>query len=341
MALSLNFLVKRALWSAAVLIGVITLSYLVIILSPGDPAAKWAGNPRGPGAAKAIEAARRELGLDQPVHVQVLSFLRRALTGDLGLSIAYRQPVYSVLWRNLVATLELLLLAYLIAVPLGSFLGSTAATRRGSSIDCALQVVSLALANTPSFWLSLAIFTALFPTGFPMYGRVSVSLALSTGFQAITGSYLLDALLQLNLPVFLDALARLVPPALAVAAYPAGVCLRVSRVLVADALLDDHVRAAVAWGVRRRVVVWRYAFRAALPGLTQVSGLAFAYSLVDAMVVEHVFGREGLGRLLFDALSVNDFKLAIGLLVVVAVFYLVVNTITDVVQALVDPRVKL
>ncbi|MEM2298771.1 MAG: hypothetical protein QXW23_04555, partial [Thermofilaceae archaeon] len=111
MPLSLSYLVKRVAWSITVIVGVVVLSYLIIILSPGDPAVKWAGHPRGPGAAKAVEQARKELGLDQPLHTQILNFLRMVFTGDLGLSIAYRQPVYDVLWRNLAATLELLLVA--------------------------------------------------------------------------------------------------------------------------------------------------------------------------------------------------------------------------------------
>ena len=341
MPLSLNYLVKRFLWSVAVLVGVVVFSYVVIIFSPGDPAVKWAGNPRGPGAAKAVEEARRELGLDLPLHLQVLNFLKMVLTGDLGYSIAYRQPVFAVLTRNLAATLELLFAAYLIGVPLGSLLGVAAAMRRGGSVDGLLQTLGLALASTPTFWLGMAVFAVLFSAGFPAYGRVSTGLALATGFQAITGFYLLDALLQLNAPVFFDALARLLPPALAVAAYPTGLCLRLSRALVADALLEEYVRAAVAWGVKRRVVVWKYAFRAALPGLVQVAGTAFAYSLIDAMVVEYVFGREGLGRLLFDAIAFSDFKLAVGLLVLVAAFYLAVNTLADVAQALIDPRVRL
>ena len=341
MPLSLNYLAKRFAWSAAVLVGVAAFSYVVVVLSPGDPAVKWAGNPRGPGAAKAIEEARKELGLDLPLHLQVLNFLKMVFTGNLGYSIAYRQPVFAVLVRNLTATLELLFAAYLIGVPLGSLLGVAASLQRGRSVDGFLQTLGLALASAPSFWLGMAIFGALFSAGFPAYGRVSTGLALMTGFQAITGFYLLDSLLQLNIPLFIDALARLLPPALAVAAYPTGLCLRLSRALVADALLEEYVRAAVAWGVKRRIVVWKYAFRAALPGLVQVAGTAFAYSLIDAMVVEYVFGREGLGRLLFDAIAFSDFKLATGLLVLVAAFYLVVNTLADIAQAVIDPRVKL
>lgn len=341
MPVSLNYLVKRTAWSVAIIAGVVTFSYLVLILSPGDPAIKWAGNPRGPGAAKAIENARKELGLDQPLYMQVLNFLRMAFTGDLGLSIAYKKPVFEILWRGLAATLELLVLAYAIAIPLGAFIGVTTSLRRGTWLDGFIQSASLVLANTPTFWLGIAIFMILSALGITAYGRVDTRLALATGFKSITGLYLLDALLQLNFPVFLDVLARTLPPALAVSAYPVGVCTRVTRALMADALLEGFVQSAVAWGVSKRAIVWRYAFRAALAGLVQVSGLAFAYSLVDAMVVEYVFGRDGLGKFLFDSVNTGDFRLAIGLMVVVALFYVLANTLADIVQAVVDPRVKL
>ncbi len=341
MPVSLNYLVRRVGWSIATIAGVVILSYLVLVLSPGDPAVKWAGNPRGPGAAKAIENARKELGLDQPLYLQVLNFLRMAFTGDLGISIAYKKPVSEILWRGLAATLELLALAYAIAIPLGAFIGVMASLRRGTWLDGFIQSASLVLANTPTFWLGIAIFMVLSTSGVTAYGRVDTRLALATGFRSITGLYLLDALVQLNFPVFLDVLARTFPPALAVAAYPVGVCARVTRALMADALLEGFVQSAVAWGVSRRAVVWRYAFRATLAGLVQVSGLAFAYSLVDAMVVEYVFGRDGLGRFLFDSVNTSDFRLATGLIIVVALFYVLANTLADIVQALVDPRVKL
>jgi len=198
------------------------------------------------------------------------------------------------------------------------------------------------MANTPAFWLGAIVFLILVSTGNPVYGRIDTRLVLETGFKPITGFYLLDSILQGNILIFFDVLGKLIPPSLIIGIYPLGLSIRLTRTLLAESLTEDFVRVAVAWGVKRRRVIWRYAFRASIPALVQVSGLAFAYSLIDAMVVEYaIFGREGLGRLLVDALNYSDFKLAIGLLVTVTLFYLIINTLADVVQALIDPRVKL
>ena len=342
MPVSLNYIVKRLFWSILVLVGVIIFSYLVIILSPGDPAVKWAGNPRGVNATFAIEAARRELGLDKPLYMQVFDFVAKVLTGDLGISIAYKQPVFTILYSNLAATLELLLCSYIIVLPIGIVLGVYSALHRDELIDDVLQSFGTIMANTPAFWLAAIVFLLLVSAGSPVYGRIDTRLALETGFQSITGFYLLDSILQGDIVIFIDVLVKLIPPALIIGVYPLGLSIRLSRTLMAESLTEDFVRAAVAWGVKRGRIIWKYAFRASIPPLVQVFGLAFAYSLIDAMVVEYaVFGREGLGRLLVDALNYSDFKLAIGLLIVVTAFYLVINTVADVIQALIDPRVRL
>ncbi len=342
MPLSLNYLAKRLLWSMLVVVGVAVLSYLIIVLSPGDPAVKWAGNPRGANASLAIELARKELGLQDPIYVQVPRFVVNVLTGNLGLSIFYKQPVFPVITSNLTSTLELLLITYLIAIPTGVLLGYFSAVRRGSRVDDFIQQLGVLLANTPTFWLGSALFLVLVTHEIPSSGRVDYVLAIETGFQSITGFYLLDSLVQGNLRVFLDVLVRLLPPALAISVYPMGLMIRVVRTLVTEVLLEDYIRVSVALGVKKRRILWTFTLRAVMPGVIQLSGIAFAYSLVDAMVVESVvFGRPGLGRLLIDALNSSDFRIAIGLIVVVTVFYLVVNTLADVVQALTDPRVRL
>ncbi|ADV65263.1 binding-protein-dependent transport systems inner membrane component [Desulfurococcus mucosus DSM 2162] len=342
MPVSMNYLVKRVFGGILIIIGAIVLSYLVIILSPGDPAVKWAGNPRGPNAPLAIEKAREELGLDDPLYLQVARFVLNVFKGDIGVSIAYKQPVFQLIYSRLQSTLELLIVAYLMAVPLGVFLGIYSALRRGSRRDSIIQAAGTILANTPTFWLATGFFLAFSIFGVSLYGRVNTRLAISTGFHPVTGFYLIDSLIQGNTAVFVDVLLRIIPPALAISVYPLGVLIRLTRTLMAEALLEDFIRTAVAWGVKRSTIIWRYALKASIPGVLQVAGLSFAYSLIDAMVVEYtVFGREGLGSLLYDALNYTDFRLATGLIIVVTVFYLVVNTLTDIVQALVDPRVKL
>jgi len=341
--ISLNYIIRRIVLSFLVVIGVIVFSYLLLMLTPGDPAVKWAGNPRGPGAAKAVELARRELGLNQPLYVQVAGFIYNVLTGNLGMSIAYKIPVNQVILSGFTSTLELLVFAYLLAVPVGVWLGVCSALRRGGRLDAFTQSFSIVLTSTPTFWLGAIILLILYSAfGLIPYGRVSSKLVLESGFEPVTGLYLLDSLITGNFQVFIDVLKRMIPPALAISIYPIGALARVTRTLVAEALLEDYIRAAVAWGVRRQTIIRQFVLRSAIPPLIQVSGLAFVYSLVDAMVVETlIYGREGLGSILLDALHKSDFRVAIALVVYLTIFYIAINTLVDILQATIDPRVRL
>ena len=342
MPVSLNYLVKRVFWSVLIIIGVIMLSYIIIIAAPGDPARIWAGNPRGEKASIAIEKARRELGLDQPLPIQVLRYTAMVLTGDMGVSIEYKVPVAEVIWRGLTATLELLIVSYIIGIGIGVTLGVASALRRGSRLDSTAQSLAIILANAPSFWLGIGLIVVLSQTlGFTGYGRIDPYLAYSTGFHPITGFYLIDSLIEGMPEVFIDVFLRILPPAIVVATYPVGLGIRITRALMAENLNEEYVKAAVAWGVKRRIIIWKYAFRGTIPSLTQVMGLAFAYSLIDAMIVEVVFGREGLGSIAYSVIGKSDYTLITGLMVTVTIFYILVNTLADILQAIIDPRVKL
>ncbi|HDH06850.1 MAG TPA: ABC transporter permease, partial [Thermoproteales archaeon] len=275
--MNVYYIIKRTGWALATIIGVIIISYVILRLAPGDPARIWAGKPRGPMAQKAIEEARKELGLDKPLVIQVLQYLIQVLRGNLGVSIEYKVPVSSIIWRGLTSTLELLVVAYAIGIPIGVLLGVESALRRGTKLDGILQSIAVILANAPSFWLAIGVIVVLLKTiGFTGYSRVDVKLAIATGFHPITGFYLLDTLLQGNLVLFVDVFSRVLPPALVVATYPMGLGIRFARAFLVENLEEDFVKVAVAWGVNRDIVIWKYAFRGSIPNLTQVFGLAFA-----------------------------------------------------------------
>lgn len=341
MPVSLNYIFKRAILCLLVIFGVATLSYIILLITPGDPAVKWAGNPRGPEAPRAIELARQELGLDKPLHVQIAAFVWNFLTGNLGVSVVTKQPVTQTIQRSFTATLELLMVTYLFATPVGIGLGVYAALKRGSIADRIVMTLGVVFASTPTFWLATALLAAFSTTGLMPYGRVSKHLEVVTGFTPYTGFYLLDSLLQGNLAIFVDVVFRMLPAVVALSVYPIGALSRVIRTLVAEVLLEDYVKAAVAWGVDRRTVLKTYVLRSIVPPVIQIVGLSFAYSLVDAMVVESVLGREGLGSLLLSSVYNSDFKVAVALVAYLSTFYIIVNTLTDVVQASIDPRVKL
>lgn len=341
MTVSLNYIFKRVVLCSMVILGVAALSYTILLITPGDPAVKWAGNPRGPEAQRAIELARKELGLDKPFHVQVATFIWNFLTGNLGVSIATKQPVTQAIYTAFTATLELLVVTYLFATPIGVGLGVYAALKRGSVVDRLIMAMGVALASMPTFWLATALLAVFSVAGFMPYGRISKHLEIATGFRPITGFYLLDSLLQGNIVVFADVVFRMIPAIIAISVYPIGALSRVIRTLVAEALLEDYVKAAVAWGVDRGTILKTYVLRSIIPPVVQIVGLSFAYSLVDAMVVESVLGREGLGSLLLSSVYNSDFRVAVALVAYLSVFYVTVNTLTDIVQASIDPRVKL
>lgn len=341
MPVSLGYIVKRIITILLVIIGVAAFSYIILMITPGDPASKWAGNPRGRAAELAIELARKELGLDKPLYIQVVRFVWNILTGNLGVSIATKEPVTTAIYTALAATLELLVVAYAIAVPLALFLGMHAALNRGSLTDKLVMSLGVILASTPTFWLAVIILAICSLAGFIPYGRVSEHLRMATGFTPITGLYLLDSLIQGNYAVFIDVLIRIIPAAIAVSVYPIGALARATRILVAEALLEDYVKAAVAWGVKRSTILRTYILRSITPPIIQIAGISFAYSLVDAMVVESVMGRQGLGQLLLSSIYTSDFRVAVGLVVYLTGFYVVINTLVDVMQAYVDPRVKI
>jgi len=342
LTISLNYIFKRLILAFCVVVGVLVFSYVLILATPGDPAVKWAGNPRGPGAVKAIQLAREELGLDKPIYVQIAVFMYNFFTGNLGYCIAYKgQHVVQVMITSFMSTFELTLLAYVISVPLALYLGLYSALKRGGIFDNIVQSASVVLASTPTYWLAtllLLVFTIL---KISVYGTASPRLIAETGFNTITGSYLLDSVLQGNMQVFVDSFLRMIPPALAISIYPIGALTRLVRVLVAKSLLEDYVKASIALGVERGTIIRYFVVRSIIPSLVQVSGLSFTYSLIDAMVVEAVFGRRGLGSLLIGALNTADFKIAVTLIAFIAIFYIFVNTLVDILQALIDPRVRL
>lgn len=339
MGITLNYVVKRIVFSIAIVLGISIITYIFIYLAPGDPAYVWAGRPRGPLASEAIAKARVELGLDQPIYVQFSLHVFRFFSGNWGLSIRFRQSVFSLVMRNFASTLELLLVSFTISIPIGLFLGIYSSLYRGSRIDAAINSISIVLSNTPRFWIGLAMLLAFTSLNIPTYGRISDNFRGELVERV--GLYLVDSLLQGRLDIFLDVFIRIIPPALALSLYPIGAIARVTRISLSEALQEEFVREAVSLGLPRNTVVYGYALRGLIPSLVQAIGLFFSYSLIEAMAVEYVFGREGLGNLLVKAIPASDFPLVTAALVIVALVYVITNTMADIVQASINPRVTM
>lgn len=334
-----GYYARRALLGLFLILGLLIVTYVLVYVAPGNPAYVWAGKPRGPRAAEAIMFAEKELGLDQPLHVQAISFMLRFLAGNWGVSIAFKQPVAEVVLRSFKATSELLLFSYLIAIPLGTSLGIFMALNRGSKTDLALKLVSSTFISIPRFWLALIMVLAFYYTGFQALGRIDPRYSLE--FREITGFYLLDSLLVLRLDIFLDVIIRLLPPSLVIAVYPAFYTAKYVRYALSDRFYEDYVIEAVSLGISRYTILTRYALRGVIPAVVQLVGINFVYSFVEAAIVEIVFMREGVGRVLVEALLRSDYPLIVAVFFTASLILIVINTATDITQKKLDPRVRI
>ncbi len=303
-----RYALRRLAQSVPLALLVATAVFSLIHLIPGDPVAIMLGEGARPGD---IEAMRSSLGLDQPLWAQYRSFLGGLLRGDLGDSIHYQRPVTDLIWEHYPATLELaagaLLVAVLIAIPLGVL----AALYRGRWVDHGARILSLLGVSIPNFWLGPILI---------------LLLSIQLGLFPVSGR---------------GSLQHLVLPAITLGTALAGLLARIVRTAVADELSKPYITTARAKGIAHRIAVWRHAFSNALIPVVTVIGLQTGALLTGAIITETIFSWPGLGRLLIQGIRLRDYPLVQGGVLLMALTYLLVNLITDLVYALLDPRIRL
>ena len=340
MPVSREYIVKRLILLVVVVFGVLIITFVITRIIPAHPELLWAGaHP----TKEQIERARKELKLDQPIHIQLYCYLTDFLSGNWGVSWRTRQPVLKDIQAALPATLELVIFAFIIAILLGVPLGTIAALKRNTWVDHTIRIVSVMGASVPVFWLALILQLVLsnWLGILPSAKRVDEYLVYETGFREITGFILLDSLIQGNIPVFINALQHIVLPALVLALYPFGLCARMTRAVMVEVLNELYTRSALAWGLPRRLVVYRYALKNALAPVIASLGLSFGYTIIGAFMVEIIFVWPGIGLYAAMALLSYDYPAIIGCVIVVAIIYTVINMVVDIIHAIIDPRVKL
>ncbi|HSV91771.1 MAG TPA: ABC transporter permease [Desulfobacterales bacterium] len=333
-----RYVLRRVGLALFVILGSITVTFLITRLVPADPAARWAG-PRA--TVEMIAAARERLGLDQPLYVQYVRYLGDLARGDLGVSFSTGRDIATDLGVLLPATLELIILATVIAFLIGIPVGVLGAARAGSIFDRVSRFVSVVGVSLPTFWLALLLQLLFFSElgWLPLSGRLSDTIALTNPVQSITGFYLLDTALTGNWVAFGDVARHLVLPTLTLAIYPAGLAIRMTRSAMADALGERYVLAARALGISERAILFRFALRNAILPTITVLGLSFAYSITGAFLVEVVYSWPGLGGYTATAVLNLDFPVVVATTLVVTIFYIVTNLIVDLVHARLDPRI--
>lgn len=334
-----RFLVRRLALAALVVVGVVVLTFVIARVVPGDPASTWAGPRARP---EQVEAARQELGLDRPLPVQIVKYLGGVATGDWGLSLRTRRPVLEDIAQRAPASIELVTAAMLLALAVGIPLGLVAARWRGRSPDVLSRLVAVVGVSMPSFWLAIVLQLVFFQwlDLLPVAGSYDPDLDYTSPLRSVTNMPILDALLTGNWTVFTSALSHVILPAVVIAAYPAGVITRMVRASVLDTIGEDHVRMVRALGFPERSVFTRFALRHAWSPVVALLALVFAYALVNTFLVEAIFNRPGLGSYAASAIGALDTPAIVGVTLFVALVYVLGNLVVDVVQAMIDPRIR-
>jgi len=317
------------------------LATLVIFLLantvPGDPVLAQLGDIAASNKEFLAEW-RAKWGLDLPLWERYVIFLTRLLHGDLGISIASQRPVLADIRDFAPATIELASLAFVLSIVVGVPLGILAAVRRDSWIDHAARLISLFGVSSPTFWLAF-IMLAVFYGGLqiaPGPGRIDPIAFPPPG---VTGLYLIDSALAGDWQTFRDALAHLILPSIVLAAATLGLITRTTRASMLESMQQDYVRVARAKGLPERRIVIGHVLPNALIPIVTLGGLAYANLLTGAVMTETIFSWPGLGRYTFRSAVALDFPAIMGITLVVAVTYLIINLIIDVSYALLDPRV--
>lgn len=305
---------NRLLISIPVLFGVLLLGFGLLILVPGDPAIVLAGPTATPDIVAAI---RDEMGLDRPVLVQFFSYLGRVLQGDLGRSLISSKTVVSELISAVGPTAELMFACLIWSIPLGIGMGTLAAVYRGSLIDRAIMAISVAGVSLPIFFICLMLihFVGVQWRLLPFIGR---------------GGPLWSV----------EGLRHIALPALSLGAIFIGPVARMTRSSVLEVLKLDHVRTARAKGLSEMRVILRHGLRNALIPVVTLIGLQAGYLLGGAVVTESIFSYPGVGRLAVGAILSSDFPLAQGAILILALGFILINMIVDILYALLDPRVQ-
>jgi len=312
-----RYIAQRLLLLVPVLLGVSVVVFMVLHLSPGDPAEIMLGSQ----ATKAdLARLRSELGLDEPLHVQYVKWIAHVARGDLGRSLWMKRPVLAEVTTRLGATLILTATALVISTLIGIALGVASASRPNSLLDRLSAVTSLFGASMPVFWLGIVLM---------------VVFALNLGWLPASGMYA-----PYGGGDFRDLLAHLILPSVTLAAASVTIIARLTRSTMLDVLGQDFIRTARAKGLVEGAVVLRHGLKNALIPIVTVVGVQVGYLLGGAILTETVFAWPGVGSLMIQGILARDFPLVQGCVLVVALSFVLVNLAVDLLYAWLDPRIR-
>jgi peptide/nickel transport system permease protein len=333
-----RYILRRLLLAFVTLCGVVMAVFLITRILPGDPAAVRLG----PYATAELHAAMvKEMGLDQPLPIQFVNYVVKLAQGDMGKSWRTGQGVRDDLFQRLPATLELAFFATLIAILVGLAVGIPAAVFHNSWFDQAARVFATIGASTALFWLALVfIYVFYYRLGWaaPPLDRLDVGIQPPP---QITGLYVIDSLLTANLDALKNSVHHLALPAITLAFVVSAPIVKIVRAGMLDQLNADYIRTAQMIGVPMREIVWRDALRNALIPILTTIGIVFGYLMAGNVLVEMIFAWPGIGSYAWLALLNKDFEAIQGFVLLIAVLYVSLNLVIDLLYSVIDPRIRL
>lgn len=311
----LKLILKRLVDLIPTLLVVATTVFIITRLIPGDPAAVLLGPQASPDE---IAKMRETLGLNEPMYLQYIDFLGNLLKGDLGTSLGYHQPVLSLILERFPNTLLLSVCALAIALLIGIPAGIISATRQYSVWDYAVMILSLVGVSMPIFWLGVMLV---------LYFSVHLGWLPATGMGSMTEG-------------FGSVLTHLVLPSLALSTIPMATFARITRSSMLEVIRQDYIKTARAKGLREFFVVWKHALKNAMTPLLTVMGMQISSMLGGAVLTETIFSWPGMGRLVVDAIENRDFVVVQGTVLFIAVIFVLINLLVDILYTVVNPRVN-
>ena len=334
-----KYIFKRLLSSLLVLLGVVTITFFISRVIPSNPATKWAGTRA---TEEQLAAAREELGLDDPLPVQYINYLKDLLHGDLGINYSTRQPVSLELATYVPATVELVLLAFVLAIIIGIPLGIYSAKKKNRLLDHSVRFFSIGAVSLPSFWVALFLQLVFYKALnlLPIGGQLSAMATIFNEKPHVTGLLLLDCLLTGEFSLFLDALQHIILPCITVSLYPIGLVARMTRSALLEILGEDYITAGRRYGLTEFKMLWKYALKNSLGATATDVALSMGYTLTNTFLVESIFSWPGIGSYISTAVTTLNFPAIMGVTIFGACCYILLNLLADLIIAL-DPRVRL
>ncbi len=329
------YITKRLIMLIPVLLGTSIIVFSLIHLTPGDPARTMAGEHA---SEETIQRIREKYGLDKPLYIQYLIWLKDALKGDLGKSIVSHESVTKEIFDRFPNTFELTLVAMLFAVIIGVFAGIISASKQYSIFDYTVMGIAIFGVSMPIFWLGIMLMMifGVYLRWFPIGGRISMMVSI----HRITGFYIIDSIITGNTEALLSTLHHLILPSIALGTIPMATIARVTRSSMLEVLRQDFIRTERAKGLPEKLVIYKHAVRNALIPVVTVIGLNFGLLLAGAILTETVFSWPGIGRYIINAVKMRDYPAVQGCVLFFAFLFVIVNLLTDILYIYIDPRIR-